>query len=263
MRIHRPSITLALAIALSFSSKASAQSKPPAKAPATATSDQARDLSGVWFDDRPRPVTVNERYWIYKFNAEEPPMTAWGQAQYDATKSSFGTRAYPLAETNDPLYHDCTPPGLPRIYLHPFPMQIVQTPAEVLLLFEYDSIRHQIFTDGRAHDTTLGPQWMGDSVGHWEGNTLVADTVNFNDKTWLDRIGHPHSDALHVVERFRRKDHDHLELDITIEDPKAYTKPWTTHIEFGLRPKWSLIEQFCEDEESFRKLDKDGSVPAK
>jgi hypothetical protein len=263
MRIHRFGVALALTIALCSSSKASAQSKPQTKATATATSDQARDLSGVWFDDRPRPVTVSERYWIYKFNAEEPPMTAWGQAQYDATKSSFGDRAYPLAETNDPLYHTCTPPGLPRIYLHPFPMQIVQMPGEVIVLFEYDSIRHQIFTDGRAHDTTLGPLWMGDSIGHWEGDTLVADTVNFNDKTWLDRIGHPHSDALHVVERFRRKDQTHLDLDITIEDPKAYTKPWSTHIEFGLRPKWTLQEQFCEDEESFQKLDQDAAAPAK
>ena len=79
------------------------------------------------------------------------------------------------------------------------------------MLFEWDSLRHQIFTDGRPHDTALGPLWMGDSIGHWEGDTLVADTVNFNDKTWLDRIGHPHSDALHVVERIRRIDHDHLE----------------------------------------------------
>jgi hypothetical protein len=263
MRIHRLGVAIALTMVISFSAKASAQSKPPAKAPATATSDQVRDLSGVWFDDRPRPVTTNERYWIFKFNAEEPPMTAWGQAQYDATKSSFGTRAYPLAETNDPLYHTCTPPGLPRVYLHPFPIQIVQTPGEVIVLFEYDSIRHQIFTDGRPHDTALGPLWMGDSIGHWEGDTLVADTVNFNDKTWLDRIGHPHSDALHVVERFRRKDHEHLDLDITIEDPKAYTKPWTTHIEFGLRPKWTLQEQFCEDEESFQTLDKNAAAPAK
>jgi len=263
MRSRPLGIVLVFAIFLSCSCAAFAQSKPPTKAPVSATSDQAHDLSGVWFDDRPRPVTTNERYWIFKFNAEEPPMTAWGQARYDATKSSFGTRAYPLAETNDPLYHTCTPPGLPRVYLHPFPIQIVQTPGEVLVLFEYDSIRHQIFTDGRAHDTALGPLWMGDSIGHWEGDTLVADTVNFNDKTWLDRIGHPHSDALHIIERFRRKDHEHLDLDITIEDTKAYTKPWSTHIEFGLRPKWTLQEQFCEDEESFQTLDKDAAAPAK
>jgi hypothetical protein len=263
MRCHPLGVTFILSISLCIPLTASAQAKPPANTLATASPDDPHDLSGVWFDDRPRPVTVNERYWIFKFNAEEPPMTAWGEAQYKAAKSSFGIPAYPLAETNDPLYHTCTPPGLPRIYLHPFPMQIVQTPGEVILLFEYDSIRHQIFTDGRAHDTTLGPLWMGDSVGHWEGDTLVADTVNFNDKTWLDRIGHPHSDQLHVVERFRRPKHDRLMVDISIEDPKAYTKPWTTHIEFLLRPKWTLQEQFCEDEESFQSLDKDAAEPAK
>lgn len=263
MRNHRLGVALAFVAVISFSSRGSAQAKTQAATPASAVSFDPHDLSGVWFDDRPRPVTTNERYWIYKFNAEEPPMTAWGEAQYKATKSSFGTNAYPLAETNDPLYHDCTPPGLPRIYLHPFPMQIVQTTGEVIFLFEYDSIRHQIFTDGRAHDTALGPLWMGDSIGHWEGDTLVADTVNFNEKTWLDRIGHPHSDALHVVERIRRIDQNHLTDDITIEDSKAYTKPWTTHIEFLLRPKWTLQEQFCEDEVSFQSMDKDAAAPAK
>lgn len=263
MRKHPIGIALAFAAVISFSSRGSAQTKPQPAAPGLSASFDPHDLSGVWFDDRPRPVTTNERYWIYKFNAEEPPMTAWGEAKYKAAKSSFGINAYPLAETNDPLYHDCTPPGLPRIYLHPFPMQIVQTPGEVIILFEYDSIRHQIFTDGRPHDTALGPLWMGDSIGHWEGDTLIADTVNFNEKTWLDRMGHPHSDALHVVERIRRTDHNHLTDDITIEDPKAYTKPWTTHIEFLLRPKWTLQEQFCEDEASFQSLDKDAAAPAK
>ena len=252
MRKYLLGIALAFAMLSNFSPEAFAQTAAPSKPAAAASADQGRDLSGVWFNDHPRPLTTNERYWIYKFSMEEPPMTPWGQAQYDATKSSFGTRAYPLEETNDPLYHTCTPPGLPRVYLHPFPIQIVQTPGEVLILFEYDSIRHQIFTDGRPHDTTLGPLWMGDSIGHWEGDTLVADTVNFNDKTWLDRIGHPHSVALHVVERIRRIDHDHLTDDITIDDPKAYTKPWTAHIEFLLKPKWTLAEQFCEDEESFQ-----------
>ena len=263
MRSRPLGIVLAFAIFLSCSCAASAQSKSQDKAPANATSDQARDLSGVWFDDRPRPVTTNERYWIYKFNAEEPPMTAWGQAQYDATKSSFGTRAYPLAETNDPLYHTCTPPGYPRVIMHPFPMQVIQSPDEVIMLFEYDSVRHQIYTDGRQHDAALGPLWMGDAIGHWEGDTLVADTVNFNDKTWLDRVGHPHSDALHVVERIRRVDHDHLEDEITIDDPKAYTKPWTGRIIFALKPKWTLAEEFCEDIQSFENIENQETTPAK
>jgi hypothetical protein len=213
--------------------------------------------------DHPRPNTVMERYWAYEFTLEEPPMTAWGQAQFKSAKPSFGPHAFPLAETNDPLYHTCVPLGFPRIFLYPLPLQIVQVPGEVLMLFEWDSMRHQIFTDGRPHDKALGPLWMGDSIGHWEGDTLVVDTVNFNDKTWVDRIGHPHSEALHVIERIRRVNHDHLVDDLTIEDSKAYTKPWTAQLTFVLKPKWTLAEQFCEDEENFQTIDNNAAAPAK
>jgi hypothetical protein len=265
MRNYRFVATVAAAavIALGGPPAVIAQTKPPSASPKAPASYDPRDFSGVWFDDRPRPVLVNERYWIFKFNAEEPPMTAWGEAQYKAAKSSFGEKAYPLAETNDPLYHNCTPPGLPRIYLHPFPMQIVQTPGEVILLFEYDSMRHPIFTDGRKHDETLGPLWMGDSIGHWEGDTLVTDTVNFNEKTWVDRMGHPHSDQLHVIEHIRRVDHDHLEDDITVDDPKAYTKPWTGHMTYALYPKWTLGEYFCEDQSDFDEIENNETKPMK
>jgi hypothetical protein len=254
---------LVFAMVLSFSPAASAQSKQTPEAPKVSTLDTSHDLSGVWFDDHPRLIKVQERYWAYTFTLEAPPMTPWAQAKFNAAKASFGPHAVPLVETTDPLYHTCAPIGFPIIYLYPLPMQIVQTPGEVIMLFEWDSLRRQIFTDGRAHDTTLGPLWMGDSIGHWEGDTLVTDTVNFNDKTWLDRMGHPHSDALHVVERIRRIDHDHLVDDITIEDPKAYTKPWTAHLPFVLKPKWTLAEQFCEDEQSFQTIDQDAAAPAK
>ncbi|MGA7796502.1 MAG: hypothetical protein WCA19_26035 [Candidatus Acidiferrales bacterium] len=263
MRKDPPGIALIFVIVLSFLPAASAQTKQPSKPVTAENSDQAHDLSGVWFDDHPRLIRVEERYWAYTYTPDAPPMTDWAQAKYNAAKASFGPHAYPLVETTDPLYHTCAPIGFPIAFLYPLPMQIVQTPGEVILLFEWDSLRHQIFTDGRQHDTALGPLWMGDSIGHWEGDTLVADTVNFNDKTWLDRMGHPHSDALHVVERIRRVDHDHLVDDITIEDPKAYTKPWTAHLPFVLKPKWTLAEQFCEDEESFQKIDKDAAAPVK
>jgi len=256
-------IALAFTISLILSSTASAQTKKLSETATAPAPFDPHDLSGVWMLDRPRPSKEVDRYWIYELNLEEPPMTAWGEAQYKATKSSFGTRSYPLAETNDPIFHTCTPPGFPRIFLHPWPMQVVQAPGEVIMLFEYDSIRHQIFTDGRQHDTSLGPLWMGDSIGHWEGDTLVADTVNFNDKTWLDRVGHPHSDKLHVIERIRRINHDHLIDDITIDDPKAYTKPWSAHLDFLLRPKWTLAEQFCEDQDTFQNIENDETKPAK
>jgi hypothetical protein len=262
MRKHLLGVALASAIVLSFLPAALAQTKQPSDASKVSSSFDPRDLSGVWFDDHPRLITVMERYWAYKFTKDEPPMTAWGEEQFKAAKPSFGTRSYPLAETNDPIYHTCAPIGFPRIYLYPLPMQIVQAPGEVIVLFEYDSLRHQIFTDGRAHDTSLGPLWMGDSIGHWEGDTLVTDTVNLNDKTWIDRMGHPHSEALHVVERIRRTDHDHMVDDITIEDPKAYTKPWSAHLPFVLKPKWTLEEEFCEDENSFQDIETNETKPA-
>jgi hypothetical protein len=254
-----------LAAVLSAVPQAGAQSKTAGAASAKADSGafDPHDLSGVWFDDHPRLITVMQRYWAYKFTEGEPPMTAWGQTQFAAAKSSFGPNAYPLAQTNDPVYHTCMPLGFPRIFLYPLPMQIVQTPSEVVMLYEYDSLRHQIFIDGRKHDTSLGPLWMGDAIGHWEGDTLVADTENFNDKTWLDRIGHPHSEALHVTERIRRVDHDHMVDDLTIEDSKAYTQPWNARLLFVLKPKWTLAEAFCEDEESFAGIDQDAATPAK
>jgi hypothetical protein len=92
---------------------------------------------------------------------------------------------------------------------------------------------------------------MGDSIGTWEGDTLVVDSIGFNDKTWLDRGGHPHSDQLHVTERLRRTDQNTLQIAVTMEDPKAYTKPWGGTMTFGLRPKWNISEMICEDNVNF------------
>jgi hypothetical protein len=263
MRTRLLGVALAFATFFSGSVAAPAQTKLPSPTPATPAPFDAHDLSGVWYDDHPRLIRVQDRYWAYTYSLDVPPMTPWAQAKFDSAKASFGPHAYPLVETTDPLYHTCAPIGFPIAYLYPLPMQIVQTTGEVIVFFEWDSLRHQILTDGRPHDTALGPLWMGDSIGHWEGDTLVADTTNFNDKTWLDRMGHPHSDSLHVVERIHRIDHDHLIDDITIEDPKAYTKPWTAHLPFVLKPKWTLAEQFCEDEASFQSIDKDAAAPGK
>jgi hypothetical protein len=261
-------MALALAIAGSVSSAAWAQTKSAADAQKTPASSAAspahsRDISGIWMDDHARPNKVVERYWIYKFTADEPPMTAWGQEQFAKAKSGFGEHPFPIKETNDPVYLSCQPAGFPRAFVHPFPFQIIQMPGEVLVIFEWDSLRHQIFVDGRKHDEALGPSYMGDSIGHWEGDTLVADTVNFNDKTWLDRMGHPHSDQLHLIERIHLVDHDHLVDDLTVDDPKAYTKTWTAHLTFARHAKWTLQEQFCEDENTFEGIENNEVTPAK
>ena len=218
------------------------------------------DLSGVWSMHMPASARP---YINFAFTGDEPPMTPWAREKFNEAKPSFGPRVFPIQETNDPVYHSCYPPGVPRIYLHPFPMQIIQTAGEVVILFEYDQMRRQIFTDGRPHDDSVGPTWMGDSIGHWEGDALIVDTTNFNDKTWLDRMGHPHSDALHVVERFRRPSQDTLEIEMTFDDPKAYTKPWGAKLIYELKPTWKLMEQFCEDNQTFMNFEEKETTPAK
>ena len=165
-------------------------------------------------------------------------------------------------QTTPVLQQAASPQACRACICTPFPFQFIQTPGEVVQLFEVDSLRREIYTDGGPRDPGLVPLWMGSSIGKWEGDTLVVDTINFNDRTWLDRVGHPHSDQLHVVERFHRTDHDNLVDVITIVDPKAYAKPWTAHLAFKLRP-WKLTEQFCEDGESFMGLEKKEAAPDK
>jgi hypothetical protein len=217
------------------------------------------DITGVWKRSR-RPPDNTRKYTIFELSMtitnEEPPMTPWGMARFKANKPNLGPHAVTLAETNDPTTK-CFPPGVPRIYLvRGEPVEIIQIPGRVVMLFEYDHFVRQIYTDGRPHAEDPPPTWMGDSIGRWEGDTLVVDTVGFNDKTWLDPSGHPHSEDLHVVERIRRVSHDSLSIDTTINDPKTYTKPWGGHAIFELKPDWNLQEMVCEDDINFADLQK-------
>src|SRR6202021_3945661 len=115
-------------------------------------------------------------------------MTAWGEAQFKAAKSSFGSHEYPLEETNDPVLRSCFPPGVPRVYMHPFPFQFIQTPGEVVMLFEVDSLRREIYLD-EQHDPGLVPLWMGNSVGNWGGEPLGVAPANFKIQTWIHPPG--------------------------------------------------------------------------
>jgi len=148
---------------------------------------------------------------------------------------------------------NCLPTGVPRIA--PYPWRIVQVPpfgeaTHLYFLFEGNihSFR-QIFLDGREHPPheELDPTWYGHSVGHWEGDTLVVDTVGFNDRFWFDFAGHPHTEQLHVVERYTRTDYGTLENVTRIEDPGAYAKPFTIRYEARLRPGWDLMEYICNE----------------
>ncbi len=143
----------------------------------------------------------------------------------------------------------CLPPGVPNITFAPHPFKIIQMPGLVVILHEALMTFRQIFTDGRALPEEAEPTWMGYSVGTWEGNQLVVRTTGFNDKTWLDITGHPATEALKVTERFSRRDLGHLDLEITIDDPKAYTRPWTVNVGATLLPDSDLIEFVCNENE--------------
>jgi hypothetical protein len=141
----------------------------------------------------------------------------------------------------------CLPQGLTRSMNSPFPIRIVQTPDIFTILYEAWNVFEIVHTDGRVHPKDPDPLWFGDRVGSWDGDTLVIDTIGFNDKTNLDTVGHPHSDALHTIERFTRTDDKHIAYEITLEDSKAFTKPWKNNRVFTLRPDWEVMEYSCEE----------------
>jgi hypothetical protein len=208
---------------------------------------QAPNFNGVWTSVTP-PGTGG-RWAIDTFSEKLPALTAWGQAKFDAAKPQRGPRGVAVAETDD-LVYQCYPPGVPRIYLHPFPFEIVQTPGRVLMVFEYDHLIRQIFTDGREHRTDLPPLWMGDSIGHFEGDTLVVDTTGFNDRTWIDRIAVPHSEDMRLTERMHLNANGYLEIDMRVEDPKALAKPWE-FTRYFKKTDWTIDELICKDNSNF------------
>lgn len=240
MQSHVIRATLASAAAVIVSSALLAQTASQS-APAP-----ARDLTGVWM--MRNPPGSNRGFTNFTFTdpkTDPPALTAWGAARFKEARDSNGGN-YRLDETNDPVLTKCYPPGVPRVYFHPYPFEVMHTPKQTLLLYEYDHMVRRVHTDGRPLPTDPDLLWMGTSVGTWENNTtFVVETVGFNDKTWLDRIGHAHTEALKVTERFRRIDRDHMQLDITMEDPKALAKPWRATFYYESRPQWELGEISC------------------
>jgi len=221
-----------------------------AQAPASASLEHGSDLSGVWTNVN-LPGTAD--WAIYTFSAELPALTDWGKARFDAAKPQRGPRGVPVAETDDRVYK-CYPPGTPRIYLHPFPMEIIQLPGRVLMVFEYDHLVRQIYTDGREHRTDLPASWMGDSIGHWEGETLVVESTGFNDLTWIDRIAVPHSDEMRLIERIHMNDRNELQVDMRVEDPKALAKPWEFS-RYYRKTDWTIEELMCEDNATYSEFE--------
>jgi hypothetical protein len=224
--------------ALVFSSSLKAQTQDASKTPA-----HSGDLTGVWF-----PSSVNTFNFIWTDSQGQLlsnlPLTPWGEGKFKANHPIGGE--YTALNSNDPNFA-CLPPGVPNIYTHAYPVEILQVPGRTIMFFEYEHYVRQIFTDGRDHVKDQNPTWMGDSIGRWEGETLVVDSTGFNDKTWLDVSGHPHSESLHIVERIWRADHDTLMIDITLEDPQAYTGLLKATRKYILKPSWNIMEFICED----------------
>ena len=205
--------------------------KPP-EGPAPRLPSGKVDFSGVWQKPYVPDMSKNGRD---QKGYPELPFTPWGEAEW---------KSYDAAEGD--YTGSCLPFGMTRSVNTPEPMQIMQSDKYFAFLFEQNSWFSIIPIDGRKHGNGI-PTWFGDSVGHWEGETLVIDTVNFNGKTRLDTIGHPHSEQLHLVQRFTRPDLGHISYDVTVEDPKTFTKPWTNSRTFTLRPDWEMMEYSCEE----------------
>jgi hypothetical protein len=214
---------MAVAAMLALSCTALAQQASKAAA--------AADLSGVWLVENFQPRI---------FPNGGAPFTPWAEAKFKATDP----------QTNDPNLA-CLPMGIPRFMIAvPYPMEILQMPTRVVIIHEGPQAMRQIYMN-RQHPKDLDPTYSGDAIGKWEGDTLVVDTIGFNDKTWVDGAGLPHSEALHVVERIRRADHETLVDDITVEDPMAYTKPLTNRQVYKLKPGWEIQEYVCEENNKY------------
>ena len=243
MRRERVAAAGAVCVLLAAASAATAQ--------VPTEGEHNADLSGVWTGVN---LPGTGAWAINTFSEQLPEMTAWGKARFDAAKPQRGPRGVPVAETDD-LVYKCYPPGTPRIYIHPFPVEIIQLPGRVLMVFEYDHLIRQIYTDGREHRTDLAPSYMGDSIGHWEGDTLVVETTNFNDRTWIDRIAVPHSEEMRLVERLHLNEQGQLQIDMRVEDTVALAKPWEFSRYYG-KTDWTIEELVCEDNATYEEFEK-------
>ncbi len=209
------------------------------------------DLSGIWqVEAEPRGPGLfglgespNSKYFrniLSDFKPGEEPLTALG-AEMLRQHGQAGPYGNPSL--------NCLPDGVPHADLLPEPFKIIQTPGVIVMLYEVETIFRQVFTDGRKQLVDPSPAWLGYSVGKWEGDTLVVDTRGFNDKSWLDARGHGHSEDMRVEERFERRDFGHLDVAVTIEDPKTFTKPFTIHFTEQLLPDTDVIEHICAEDE--------------
>jgi len=203
---------------------------PPPKGPAPTLADGTPDLSGVWLGGGANDADITRALKP----GESLVMLPWAEEVVKNRKSKEDPEA------------NCLPTGIPRG--SPYPWRIAQTPGIYFIVFEGNIHSwRQIFMDGRKHPADPDPAWYGHSIGHWEGKTLVVDTVGFNDKFWFDYKGHPHTEQLHTIERFTRTDAGNMTIEVTIDDPGAYQKPFTTQGHARIMAGQELMEYICQE----------------
>jgi hypothetical protein len=188
------------------------------------TAEGRPDLSGIWqvmntaeWDIQDHQARPDAPAGLGVVEGDQIPYQPWAAAK---KKENFEKRA-----TADPLAK-CYLPGVPRITYTPLPFQIFQTPKQITIFYQYAHAVRHIFANGSKHPDGPIDWWLGDSRGQWQGDTLVVDVIDFNDLTWFDRAGNFHSDELHVVERYTPADADHINYEVSIADPKVFTRPW-------------------------------------
>jgi len=243
--------------------------KPNLTAPAPRASNGKPDLSGLW---HVQPTSVEEMKRLFGDDlikasdaTSVPGMELDTISKYainifadlkpgeepmrPEAAALFGKRAQ--GGVRDPGV-DCLPLGIPISSLVSEVHKVVQTPGLIVILLEVDNAHRQIYTDGRKLPVDPQPSWLGYSVGKWEGDTLVVDTAGFNDKAWLDILGHPRSESMRLTERYHRRDFGHMDVEMTFDDPKMYTKPFTIKVTHQLIPDSDILEYFCAENEKDR-----------
>ena len=210
------------------------------------TADGRPDLSGVWQaigpadrDLLPHAARQDSPAHLGVVEGNDIPYQPWALAK---KQENFAKR-----EAADPTTTKCDMPGVPRLNYTPLPFQILQGPKSTTVLYEFAHAVRQIYANGSQHPDGHIDWWLGDSRGHWDGDTFVVDVVDFNDETWLSHAGDFHSDQLHVVERYTPIDADHIRYQATLDDPKVFTKPWSLSLVLYRRiePNFQLLEYDC------------------
>ena len=219
----------------------------------------AHDFSGVWLTDH----RGTNGFRTMTEEAATPPRTPWAQEVYLSRKTARpheGKEAVEPAFGNDPIMQ-CNPKGLVRLFMYTNPAEFVHTPAgnRILMTFQSQGSTRTIWMDGRELPSYPEPRWNGYSVGRWEGDTLVVDTIGFDDRAWLDQYGNVYSTDMRLEERWRRVDRDTLEAVFRIDDPTSYTRPWVSTTKVWKRQAYELREEFCApmDETYFNEVVRD------